>query len=310
MNDHKKILVVGSLNMDVLVKADEKPSRGQSVLGSHFGLYPGGKGANQAVQAARLGAEVIMFGRVGEDMFGEQLVNSLQQAGVIVDHIRKDAQDGTGMGCVFGDKHGDNWIVVVPRANMNWQTEDTAMLPQLLEQCGMVVIQLEIPMPIVVETVTRAHEMNIPVMLNPAPALDIPAGLLKKIDILIPNESEAEFYTGIKIADIESAKKAALELCKRGAARVIVTLGKNGAVLCEGGHACHYAAYSVEAQDATAAGDAFCGALAVAILKGQAMDAAMAFAGAAGAFCATRLGAQPSLGTLAEIQTFMDTHSL
>lgn len=310
MMNNKKILVVGSLNMDVLVKADEKPSRGQSVLGTHFGLYPGGKGGNQAVQAARLGAEVIMFGRVGEDMFGESLRESLQAAGVTVEHIRRDAEAGTGMGCVFGDKHGDNWIVVVPRANASWQTEDIAMLPNLLAQCGLVVVQMEIPLPVVTETISGAYAMGVPVILNPSPAQELPDELFKKIDTLIPNETEAEFYTGTKITDVESAKKAALALCKRGPQRVVLTLGKNGALLAENGTVSHYPAYTVEALDATAAGDAFCGALAAAMLDGRSMDAAMAFAAAAGAYCVTHLGAQPSLGTRVDIQKFMEEHSL
>ena len=200
--------------------------------------------------------------------------------------------------------------MVVPRANANWQAEDVEILPKLLAQCGLVVVQMEIPLPVVIETINGAYDMGVPVILNPSPAQALPDDLFKKIDTLIPNETEAEFYTGTKITDVESAKQAALALCERGPRRVVLTLGKNGALLAEDGTISHYPAYTVEALDATAAGDAFCGALAAAMLEGRSMDTSMTFAAAAGAYCVTHLGAQPSLGTLADIQKFMEEHSL
>ena len=309
-NHQNKILVVGSLNMDVLVKSDAKPTRGESIIGSHFGLYPGGKGANQAVQAARLGAEVLMFGRVGNDIFGEKIIDSIQQSNVIIDYIRKDPEEGTGMGCVFSDASGDNWIVVIPRANSNWQNEDIESINQLLAQSSLLVVQLEIPINFVAETISRAYQMRIPVILNPSPAQDLPDNLLTKIDTFIVNETEGEFYSRRKFTDIQSAKYIAIDLCKLGPKRVILTLGNKGSIFAENDTANYYSAYDVIAVDSTAAGDAFCGAFSVALLEKQEIDFSMNFANAAGAYCVTKLGSQPSLGNRQDIQTFMNEHKL
>jgi ribokinase len=306
----KPIIVVGSLNMDVLVKAEKKPVAGQSVLGTHFGLYPGGKGANQAVQAARLGAKVYMVGRVGKDQFGDQLVKNLRDSGVHVNYIQRDAGGGTGMGCVIADSDGNNWIVTIPRANLNWHDEDIKRIEPIVQKAGCLVLQLEIPIAVACEAVSIAHRSGTPVILNPSPAQALPEELFPKIDLLLPNETEAEFYSGIKIVDIESAKKAAQFLLGKGPRQVIITLGKNGAVFTDNGNVTHYPSFDVRAVDPTAAGDAFCGALATALVEGLPILSAMQLASAAGAYSVTRLGAQTSLGTSEELQNFMKQNAV
>ncbi len=299
-------IVQGSLNIDLVMRGRRLPGRGESVFGDSFDTYPGGKGANQAVQLARLGLETYMIGRVGSDIYGDQLIESLKAAGVRADYVRRDGDHGTGKGWVFIDDAGDNYIIVIPEANMHWRSADLAPLSQLCAGADLFLCQLETPVPIVDRALRQAKAAGLLTVLNAAPALDLPADLFPQIDLLILNQSEAAFYCDRPLQGAPAAQAAAAELRERGCGAVAITLGDQGAIACDeaGAYAC--AAYSVEAVDVTAAGDSFSGSLAYALVKGQDMNAALQFACASGALTVRGAGAQPSLPTLAEIQAFLE----
>lgn len=299
-------MVVGSLNIDLSITAERPPRKGETVLGTGFGLFPGGKGANQAVQLARLGSETYIVGRIGADIFADQVVHSLQAAAVNTDYLIKDADSGTGKGCVFSDAAGDNWIVVVPEANMRWQTHDIENARKLIQGARALIVQLEIPLPVVVRAIDFACEANVLVVLNPAPASELPGGLLRKVDLLVPNETEASILADLSVADVESAREAARLLQSKGDNTVTITLGSAGSVTATGEDIIHTPAFPVEVADVTAAGDSFCACLAYALTESYDLETALRFATAGGALSITRLGAQPSLPTLDEINTFLE----
>jgi len=299
-------IVQGSLNIDLVMRGRRLPGRGESVFGDSFDSFPGGKGANQAVQLARLGFETFMIGRVGSDVYGDQLIESLQAAGVRTDYVARDGDHGTGKGWVFIDDSDDNYIIVIPEANMQWQAADLAPMLELCAGADLFLCQLETPVPIVDGALRQAKAAGALTMLNAAPAIELPALLFPYVDVLVLNQTEAAFYTGGQVKGVDGALAAAAELRERGCGAVVITLGEHGAIAHSQAGDFFCGAYTVPVVDVTAAGDSFCGSLAYALIHGQEMSAALQFACAGGALTVTRAGAQPSLPTLAEIQSFME----
>jgi ribokinase len=299
-----KVVVVGSSNTDMVVKCSRLPRAGETVTGGTFVMVPGGKGANQAVAAARLGAEVVFVARVGADSFGEAAVAGYQREGICTDYIIRDPEAHTGVALIMVDEAGENLIAVASGANHRLSPEDVSRAALAFQGARVVLVQLEIPLPAVEAAVGMANRHQIPVILNPAPAVPLGEDLLARIDILTPNESEAEGLTGIRCEDEQSAEKAARKLLEKGIRQVIVTLGARGALIVNREGTRLVSAYRVVAVDTTAAGDAFSGALAAATASGMAIEDAVEFATKAAAISVTRMGAQPSLPTRAEVENF------
>jgi ribokinase len=300
-----QIVVVGSLNMDLIVRAPRLPVPGETIIGHEFRTAPGGKGANQAVAAARLGASVFMVGRVGADDFGRALRDSLTTDRVDTTNVFIEKGAATGVAVIQVDGMGQNTIVVAAGANARVTRADVDAARPILASAHALIVQLEIPLDTVTYALRLAREARVLTVLNPAPAQPLSAQVLSLADLLVPNESEAALLTGISVGDWTSAEAAARELNRRGAPTVVVTLGARGALVLENGAARRISPFQVKATDATAAGDAFVAALAVARASGSDLDAALHEASAAGALTATRLGAQPSLPTRAELDEFL-----
>ena len=300
-----KIAVVGSLNMDLVVRTPHMPVPGETVIGGDFRTIPGGKGANQAVAAARLGAEVAMIGRVGDDDFGRAQLRNLGELGIDATHVIVDPEAATGIALITLDASGQNSIVLASGANMRLTKEDINTARGIILQSDVLVLQLESPLAAVAYAIDMAHAKGVEVILNPAPAQPLAKETLAKVDYLIPNESETALLTGIEVADMDSAKVAAERLRGEGVGVVILTLGDRGAFLVSATESVHIPGYEVAVVDTTAAGDAFVGGFAVALAQGQNLAQAVRYANAAGALAVTRLGAQPSLPTRREVEEFM-----
>lgn len=299
------IVVVGSLNMDLSVKVTRRPLKGETVLGSAFLASPGGKGANQAFAAGRLGASVAMIGKVGDDAFGGQLLSRLGEAGVDVSGIAAVAGVPTGIAAIQVDPEGDNSIVVAPGANETLVPADVRAHERLIAEAKLLMIQLEIPLDTVLEAASLASKHRVPVLLDPAPARELPAELLALVDYIVPNESEIAELTGIAVSDTASAIQAANDLMSRGVATVFSKLGANGVVVIRKDETFTVAGYPVVPVDTTAAGDAFAGALATALVSGRSLKEAARFANAVGALAVTKPGAQSAMPDLAEAERFM-----
>ena len=299
------IVVVGSLNMDLVIRTPRFPGPGETIIGSAFHTIPGGKGANQAVAAAKLGAQVIMVGRVGDDAFGDQQLANLSQLGIDVSRIQRDPKAATGVALIVLDEQGQNSIILAPGANMRLTLADLEAAEDALASAAILVLQLEIPQKVVEQAIKAARAHGVVVLLNPAPGRRLPPTLLSQVDVLIPNESETALLTGTEVNDIESARRAAAKLRAAGVGTVILTLGGRGALLLEGQKATHVPGYRVDVVDTTAAGDAFVGGFAVALAEGQDLAQAVRLANAAGALAVTKLGAQPSLPTRSEVEAFL-----
>jgi ribokinase len=305
----KPVLVIGSLNMDLVVRCEHFPQRGQTVMGRDFFTAPGGKGANQAVAAARLGARVSMTGCVGRDAYGEVLVADLRTAGIRTDDVV--SVDGpTGTALITIDAAGANTIVVVSGANM---LVDAAQVDRALASTGgpgILLLQHEIFPDANARAIQAAHRAGWFVMLNPAPAREIPPELLRLVDLVTPNETEAAAITGRPIADPTDALAAARSLLAMGAGAVIVTLGGEGAICCDAQRAWHCPAAAVRAVDTTAAGDAYIGALAAGLAEPKPLEECLGFAAVAAGLAVTRLGAQPSLASREELAAFIAQHGM
>ncbi len=304
-----RIVVVGSSNTDMVVKSSRLPAPGETVTGGQFVMVPGGKGANQAVAAARLGAEVTFVAKVGSDMFGNEAIDGYRREGILTDLVLHDAELHTGVALILVDDSGENLISVASGANHALTPRDVEAAAERISRAAAVMIQLEIPMDTVVRAAQLAARVNVPVVLDPAPAPDgaLDAALLKCVTYLTPNETEAQRLTGIEVSDEDSAKAAAKKLLDAGARNVIVTLGAKGSLVATAGESVMVPGYPVEAADSTAAGDAFNGALAAALAAGQSLDEAVQQANLVGALSVTRLGAQPSLPTTEELRRFAET---
>ena len=297
------ILVVGSLNTDLVVKTPRFPQPGETISGEDLQVIPGGKGANQAVAAARLGANVSMLGRVGNDNFGDYLLQNLKSNHVDTQLVQRD-EASTGTATIIVDANGQNSIVLSAGANGKVSLLDVEHAS--FADFNLLLLQLEIPIPIVLRAVQRAHENGLRVILNPAPAQPLPDELIALADFLIPNETELSLLTGMEVKDIPSAEQAARVLLGRGVKHVIVTLGSKGALIVEGKQVNTYASthidtFKADVVDTTAAGDAFIGGFANALLENKSLQEAVRYGCACGALATTKFGAQPSLPTKEEV---------
>jgi ribokinase len=303
------IVVIGSLNMDLVVKTERMPSPGETLAGSGFRTIPGGKGANQAAAMARLGGRVSMVGRVGADAFGRELVDNLAAQGVDTRHVRADSEAPTGIAMIVVDRDGENSIILAPGANGRVSRADVDAGEGLIREAQAVVLQFEIPLEAVAYAMEVAARHAVPVVLNPAPAYPISGDLLSRVSYLILNESEARLLTGVQVQDVASGYHAASLLRDRGVGVVILTLGERGALLVvetsTGGGQRHIPTRSVNVVDTTAAGDAFVGGFCISLIQRLDLEAAVRFAAAAGTLAVTRFGAQTSLPDRAEVQAFL-----
>lgn len=317
MSKKPKILVVGSFVMDLIVSTKKVPGTGETVLGKNFKTAPGGKGANQAVQAARLGAEVTMVGKVGNDSFGRELIKSAKAAGIHAQHILIDQQAPSAVGNILLEvsegKKSKNRIIVVSGANMQITPQDVAFLKEEVASYDMVILQLEIPMEINEIVANYAFKKGVPVMLNPAPSAPLSSDLLSHLTYISPNEYEAADLSGISILSghngvhMEDVKSAAKELLRQGVENVIITLGSNGVAAANlKGLIYSPCVDVVDVKDPTAAGDSFVAAFCVGICTGLTNQQALDFASYTATLTVSRMGAQPSLPTLDEVTALME----
>ncbi|MBD2232832.1 ribokinase [Phormidium tenue] len=292
----KTIHVFGSLNMDLVCRTPYLPQPGETILGTQFETLPGGKGANQAVAAARLGAATTMVGRVGADDFGRQLIQGLQNAGVDASGVAVDGEVSTGVAAIAVDSVGQNTIVVIPGANGQISDGDVDRLTARLRPGDLVLLQFEVPLPLVMVAAKAAKTQGATVIVDPAPArTDLPPEFFRTVDILTPNQVEASQLTGMAVTDVATATEAAQQLVQRGVAIAIVKLGDQGVVVAENHRTFHQPALLVEAVDTVAAGDAFNGGLAVGLAEAMDIEEAVQFANAVAAAAVMVPGAQPSM---------------
>ena len=296
-----RVAVVGSFMMDLVVQCNHLPLGGQTVVGQDFVTFVGGKGSNQAIAAARLGADVSMIGRLGADGFGDELLKNLSAEGINSQFVVRDTDMGTGVAMITVDKNGNNTIVAVPKANMSLNPDNIDQAESAIAVADILLLQLEVSLLAVQRAAEIAKANGVPVLLNPAPAHQIPVELMNLVDIIVPNETETEFLTGCRLTDMETIKSAARHLQAESAPTVILTLGDQGALLATAEDIQLVPSYSVKAVDATAAGDAFCGTLAVSVARGDSWESAVNFANAAGALTVTKLGAAPSIPTREQV---------
>jgi len=299
------IVVVGSSNTDMIIRLARLPSRGETVLGGKFSIAAGGKGANQAVGAARAGGRVTFIARLGKDMLGDKAAAGFAKERIDTSFITRDASAPSGIALIFTEEGGENIIAVAAGSNGRLSPKDVRRARRAIAGARVLVTQLETPLPAVREAASLAARVGALVILNPAPARPLPDSLLKKVSILTPNETEAELLTGISVRGPADAGRAATRLLERGAQAVIVTLGRRGCLVATGSDRTLVPGFSVKALDATAAGDVFNGALAVALGEGRPLLESARFANAAAAISVTRLGAQPSAPTRREIEALL-----
>jgi len=305
-----QILVVGSLNTDLVVRAPRFPRPGETISGEDLQIIAGGKGANQAVAAARLGAQVSMLGRVGKDNFGDFLLDHLKSNHVDTTLVQRD-DASTGTSIIVVDSNGQNSIVLSAGANGKVTPADVSDVS--FSDFQVVLLQLEIQIETVARAAQRAHENGLRVILNPAPAQPIPDELIAVSDFIIPNETELSLLTNQIVTDIQSAEQAAHVLLQRGARNVIVTMGSRGALMVSNTRvdmytSTHVNTYQVEVVDTTAAGDAFIGGFAFALLQDKSLEEAVCYGCACGALATTRFGAQPSLPTKDEVERLLSQY--
>lgn len=305
------ILVIGSFMMDLVAKTPRAPREGETIIGHSFSEFTGGKGANQAVAAAKLGSNVIMLGKVGEDGFGDAQINSLKSAGVATDYIIKDSGDSTGVGFVTLEGNGKNRIIIIPGANMLLKPLDIIKNEELIKSSDIIILQLEIPLETVYASIDIAYEYGKTIVLNPAPAAKINSEYLRKVSYFIPNEIEVKDFTGIDVVDKESAKIAAAKLLELGCSNVLITMGDKGVYFLNIKNEEYFVkGINVAAVDTTAAGDAFVGAFVFGLEKGLDHCDCLRLANASAALSVTRMGAQPSLPYLDEVKKFMNDNKI
>jgi ribokinase len=299
------ILVLGSINMDIVTTTQRFPEPGETIHSESFFTAPGGKGANQAVAAARLGADTRMIGRVGGDIFGSELQSSLQTNGVDVSLVLRDTKHSSGLAIINLDAAKQNWIILVPGANGACGKREVAVLRGCLPEASALLLQLEIPMDVSLEAARLARSKGVTVILDPAPAKQLPTEFYRLADYLTPNETEAGMLAGFPVTDAASAGRAAHELLARGAGCVVIKLGGLGAYYATRQASEHLPAFKMNVVDTVAAGDAFNAALAVALAEGKALRDAVRWAMAAGAMAVTKPGAQQAMPTRREVESLL-----
>lgn len=301
MDTKQKILVIGSSNTDMTVKAPRLPKPGETIIGGDFLMGPGGKGANQAVAAKRLGGDVTFVCKVGRDIFGDNSIETYRREGLDTSRIlRSDKPSGVAL--ILVNEDGENCISVASGANGDITSSDIEGLRDTIESADILMLQLEMPTDSVLKAAQIAHEAGVYVILNPAPACKLPVELFRNIDLMVPNQTEAEYYTGICVCDEDSAQQAARTLRDMGVGDIVMTMGSKGSMgFTANGESFFTPARKVNAIDTTAAGDTFCGAIAVALSEGMELRQATAFATAASALTVQKRGAQESLPYRKEI---------
>ncbi len=299
---NKAIVVVGSTNTDMVIKTSKLPLPGETILGGEFLMNPGGKGANQAVAAARLGGKVTLVAKTGEDIFGRQTKSLFESENLDTEFLFSDSESPSGIALITVDSHAENCIVVAPGANARLVRQDIDLAAAAIQNAEIVLMQLEIPLDTVIYATEIAFKAGKKVILNPAPAQPLPIELLEKLYMITPNETEAELLTGIHVTDQISAESAARVLLGKGVQVVVVTLGNKGALLVTPDICKLIPGYQVEAIDTTAAGDCFNGALAVAISEDAGLIKAVGFANKAASISVTRMGAQASAPYRSEVE--------
>ena len=291
----RPIYVIGSSNTDMVVKTEKLPMPGETVIGGTFFMNPGGKGANQAVAAARLGGRVTFIARVGADLFGSQALQQFQNENIDTRFVTQDPEFPSGVALIGVDRQGENTIIVAPGSNRQLNVKDVANAFESIAEKSIILIQLEIPQETVEFAILSGKKKNCDVILNPAPVQPVDNSALRNLSIITPNETEAEMLTGIRITDLKTAEQAARQLHQAGVPNVIITLGSKGAFVSTGSNGKLVAAPKVTAVDTTAGGDCFNGALAVALAEGMKIEEAVAFACQAASLSVTRMGAQSSM---------------
>jgi len=302
------IVVVGSSNTDMILQTDRIPRPGETILGGEFSMAAGGKGANQAVAAARAGGEVAFVARVGEDMFGEQAIKGFVQDGINVDHVIRDKDAASGVALIFVARDGENSIGVASGANAKLLPADIDNARDVIASADVLVMQLETPVETVKAAAKIASAHGVRVVLNPAPAQPLDDDLLRGVSVLTPNETESELLTGIKVESDDQAAEAAKVLRARGIEIVVITLGPRGVFVASDGFAGVVPGFKVKSVDTTAAGDVFNGALGVAFAENRALEDAVRFANSAAALSVMKLGAQPSAPSRKDIEAFLAAH--
>ena len=298
------VVVIGSLNMDLVTRAPRLPRGGETLIGQSFATVSGGKGANQAVAAARLGAQVSMVGCVGSDAYGEALRGALLAERIDCQAV-STVEDSSGVALIVVDDNSQNAIVIVAGANGALTPEVVDRFDNVLQTADVIICQLEVPDATVGHALKRGRELGKTVILNPAPASrPLPADWYAAIDYLIPNESEASALSGLPVDSLSTAEAAATRLIAMGAGKVIITLGAQGSLFANGTRFEHFPAPKVKAVDTTAAGDTFVGGFAAALAAGKSEAEAIRFGQVAAALSVTRAGAQPSIPTLSDVQAF------
>ncbi len=301
----KKIVVIGSSNTDMVVRTPALPRPGETVLGGEFIMAPGGKGANQAVAAARAGGEVTFIARIGDDIFGRQSLEGLVRDGIHIEHIVEDKNSPSGVALIIVGPDGENCIAVASGSNAGLAAADVRKAKAVISSADIVLLQLESPLETVQEAAGIAAAAGVPVILNPAPARALSDDILKNVAYLTPNETEAEILTGITLIKSSDLAEAAGMLLAKGMKAVLITLGANGVYVASREKQEVVPAFKVIPVDTTAAGDAFNGALAVALAERRPLFEAARMANAAAALATTKMGAQPSLPSRRDIDELL-----
>ena len=300
---NKRILVIGISYTDMTIKSDNLPLPGQTILGGRFIMGPGGKGANQAVAAKRLGGNVEFICKIGHDIFGKNAADGYKKEGIDISHILYSTEP-SGVALILVDKTGENVISVAPGANGDLSVEDIESIANVIKEADYLILQLEIPTDAVIRAAKIAHEAGVYVILNPAPACKLPNELFQYISLITPNQTETELMTGVKLINEQSFITAVENFNRMGVKDVIITLGSKGSLVCYDGKNEFVPAIKVDAVDATAAGDTFCGAVCVALSQGKNLKEAAVFATKAASLTVQKMGAQDSIPSITDINMF------
>ncbi len=302
------VVVLGSLNMDLVLQVPRIPVAGETLSAREFHTFPGGKGANQSAAISRLGVSVAMVGRVGRDAYGKDLIQNLVQQGVDTSEILADPDAQTGLAFILVEDSGENRIMLISGANARLVSGDVDRAAHLIKSAHLLVCQLETLQSTVQHVIEMSGEWGIPVLLNPAPAYPLPDAWLQKINYLVLNETEAQIVSGYSTQDLASVERAGHHLLSRGVETVVITLGSQGALLISQEGSFHVPGFQVKPVDTTSAGDAFIGGFVAATIWGWSLRERVKYANACGAITVTRLGAQPSLPARREVESFLLSH--